>query len=57
MMFDIVCKDYSPKEVNTKDVSIVTYGGDRIKGITGIEFPIDKPATDYEEIHQPEVTK
>lgn len=45
-------KDY--KDINPEYIDVVVYGGDRIKGIMGLEFPIKKPALNYKEIHRPE---
>lgn len=48
-----ICRDYP--EVAAVNVSIVVYdGGDRIKGVMGLEFPIKKPTKNYVKIHQPE---
>ena len=55
-MVEIALEDYELGNIKTRDISIVTYGGDRIKHIMGIEFPIDKPVDGYKEIHQPECT-
>ena len=51
MMWIELEKDYL---VKAEDINIVVYGGDRIKGIMGLEFPIDKPTKNYTEIYRPE---
>ena len=55
-MFDEICKDYPPEEVNTDNINVTHYGGDRIKGTYGLEFPIVVPNSNYTKISKPEWT-